>query len=57
MGSSIWNMLFGVVAIAGGLSGKLVLLGTNSSMLLVVLGVALFGYGVYGFVRSRRQGG
>jgi hypothetical protein len=41
----IWNLLFGLVAIAFGASGQFALMGTNSSQLLVGAGavVALFG--------------
>jgi hypothetical protein len=50
---SMGNILFGIVMILGGLSGKLVLIGTQSSGALVAVGVGLLGYGVY----QRNQGG
>ncbi len=43
----IGNILVGFVFIVGGLSGKLVLRGTNSSELLVLLGVGLLMWGFY----------
>ncbi len=43
----IGNILVGFVFIVGGLSGKLVLRGTNSSELLVLLGVGLLMWGLY----------
>jgi hypothetical protein len=42
MGSIIW----GVLMIIGGLSGQMVLIGTNSSGALVAVGCALLGWGV-----------
>ncbi len=38
---NIGRILFGLIFVIGGLSGKLVLRGTNSSILLVVAGIAL----------------
>jgi len=43
----IGNILVGFVFIVGGLSGKLVLRGTNNSELLVLLGVGLLMWGLY----------
>ena len=42
------NLIIGAVFIIGGLSGKLALIGTNSSMALVVIGAVLM---VWGLVR------
>lgn len=47
-------MLFGAVAIALGASGKFNLMFTDSPYALVAVGVAIFLYGVFQFVRSRR---
>lgn len=49
-----WNMIIGLLAIAAGLSGRFTLLFTNSPWALVALGAAIFGYGVFQFVRARR---
>ncbi len=43
----MWNIVFGVIAIVGGLSGKLALLGTNSPKALVGVGVVFVGIGIY----------
>ena len=43
----IGNIIFGLIFIVGGASGQLALIGTNSSGLLVVLGVGLLGWGGY----------
>ncbi len=37
----MWNLLIGAFFIIGGLSGKMVLVGTNSSGALVVIGIVL----------------
>ena len=41
------NIIIGAVFIVGGLSGKIALLGTNSSMAAVVFGVGLVAWGGY----------
>lgn len=46
------SIIIGIIFIAGGLSGKLALIGTNSGVALAVLGVLLVGRGVY---RIRKQ--
>ena len=43
----IGNILFGVIFIGGGLSGKMALIGTNSSGALVAVGAALLAFGIY----------
>ncbi len=50
----VWNIVFGVIAIAGGASGRLTLLFTGSSAALVVAGAALAAFGVFQLVRSYR---
>ena len=47
MRAGVWNLGFGLVAIAAGASGKFALIGTSSSTLLVVAGVALAALGVF----------
>mgnify|MGYP000887103659 CR=1 FL=1 len=56
MSAGIWNMLLGVAAIVAGASGRFTLVGTNSTTLLVVVGVAMFGYGLFQTVRHGRRG-
>ncbi len=49
------SIIIGLVFIAGGLSGKLALVGTNSGMALAVVGVLLIGRGIYRIRRQRAQ--
>ncbi len=61
MRPGVWNLLFGLVAVAFGLSkqlgdtsgGSFVLLGTNSSGLLVGAGALVAFIGVIQLLRSR----
>jgi hypothetical protein len=41
------NIIFGIIFIIGGLSGRLALIGTHSSGALVVVGVGLLLWGLY----------
>ena len=50
----MWNMIIGIVFIAGGLSGKLALIGTDSGPALAVVGAALLIWGIVQQVRSRK---
>jgi len=50
----IGNIVVGVVFIIGGLSGQLVLIGTNSGELLAVVGVGLI---VWGVIKMAKGGG
>jgi hypothetical protein len=50
----IWNLLFGLVAIAFGASGQFALMGTNSSQLLLGAGALVAFIGVIQLWRSRR---
>lgn len=47
----VFNIILGIVFIIGGLSGRLVLLGTHSGIALAALGVVLLGLGVYRMTR------
>jgi hypothetical protein len=47
------NIIIGLALIIGGLSGKLVMRGTQSGGLLAVIGVFLLGLGVYRMATSR----
>lgn len=49
------NLVIGGIMIVGGLSGRLALIGTNSSGALVAVGFALAGYGGYQMLRARRD--
>jgi len=52
----IVNVIIGLLLVVGGLSGKFVLLGTNSSVLLAIFGGAIAGLGVYRLVKGRGDG-
>ncbi len=49
------SVIIGLIFIAGGLSGKLALVGTNSGIALAVVGVLLVGRGIYRIRRQRAQ--
>ena len=51
--ATVFNIVMGLASIAAGLSGKFALLGTESPWALVVVGVALVGYG--GYQQSQRR--
>ncbi|HTR41886.1 MAG TPA: hypothetical protein VMH87_09750 [Pseudomonadales bacterium] len=48
------KIIIGIVMIVGGLSGKLVLIGTQSGTALAVLGAVLIVWGIFNLVRQRR---
>jgi uncharacterized membrane protein (UPF0136 family) len=50
----MWNIIFGIVCIIGGLSGKLALRGTDSGQALAVVGGALLVWGIVQVVKSRQ---
>lgn len=54
MGAGFFNLVIGGLAIAGGLSGRFSLLGTDSPTLLLVAGGAVSAYGVFQIIRARR---
>jgi hypothetical protein len=43
----VFNIILGIVFIIGGLSGHMVLIGTNSGVALAVAGLVLLGLGIY----------
>ena len=53
MVNGIINIILGAVAIAGGATGKLTLLGTGSSTALIGMGIAVASYGAYQVYRNR----
>ena len=55
MGAGMWNLGFGVILVAGGLSGKMTLIGTNSSTALAVVGALMAGWGGLQIYRARKQ--
>lgn len=50
------NILFGVIFIVGGLSGKLALRGTDSGPALAALGAGLLIWGIVQVVKQKQQG-
>jgi uncharacterized membrane protein YfcA len=50
----MFNIIIGIIFIIGGLSGGLVLRGTNSGGLLALVGVFLIIWGVYRLTRQNR---
>ena len=53
MTRSYWNLIICAVFVVGGLSGRLVLLGTSSGPALAVLGAALIALGGYRLAKAR----
>ncbi len=51
----IVHLILGAVFILGGLSGRLVLIGTHSGGALAVIGIVLVGLGLYRMAASRRS--
>jgi hypothetical protein len=51
----IINIVIGLVFIVGGLSGGLVLIGTQSGLALAAIGVLFVGLGIFRMVSSRNQ--
>lgn len=52
----IVNIILGVLMIVAGLSGKFVLLGTNSGVALSVIGAIIAGVGCFRLIKSRSGG-
>jgi hypothetical protein len=53
MKAGVWNLGFGLIAIAAGASGKYALPGTSNPMYLVAAGVVVAGLGVFQLWRNR----
>ncbi len=49
------SIIIGLIFIAGGLSGKLALVGTNSGIALAVVGLLIVGRGIYRIRKQRAQ--
>jgi len=56
MRAGVFNVIFGIVAIGMGLSGKFSLLFTNSSTALIVFGGACSAWGLFQIFRDRSRG-
>jgi hypothetical protein len=48
----MYNIVIGGIMLVGGLSGKLALLGTNSSGALALVGAGLMGWGIFQMVKK-----
>lgn len=57
MAAGIWNLVFGLAALAAGASGQFHFIGTNSSTLLMIVGGAIAAFGAYQVVRAKKPGG
>ena len=51
------KIIIGLVMVVGGLSGKLVLIGTDSGVALAGLGVVLIVWGIARIVAAKKSGG
>ena len=51
--NGIVNVILGVLMIVAGLSGKFVLIGTHSGLLLTVVGVVVAGLGCWRMIQGR----
>lgn len=54
MGAGIWNIVMGLAAIAAGASGRFVFIGTNSGLVLILVGVAFVIWGGVQIFRTQR---
>jgi hypothetical protein len=57
MKSGLWNLGFGLVAVAAGASGQFTLPGTTGPTPLMVVGALLAAFGGYQMWRARRTRG
>jgi hypothetical protein len=48
------KIIIGLVMVIGGLSGKLVLIGTQSGGALAVLGVVMIAWGIFNLTKARQ---
>jgi len=55
MTAGIWNLLFGLIAIAAGASGRFQLLFVGSSTALIVAGAIVAAFGVIQVFSARRR--
>ncbi len=49
------SLVFGIFMVIGGASGKLVLIGTNSSTALVIVGVITAAFGLFQMLSSNKN--
>ena len=51
---AMWNIIIGLIFVAGGLSGKIALRGTQSSGAIAVVGGLMVAYGIFQVVQQRK---
>lgn len=56
MGAAIFNVVVGLIFLVGGLSGKMALIGTGSTIAMAAVGGLILGIGIFQIVRHRRGG-
>ena len=49
----MFNIIFGLIMLVGGLSGEMVLIGTQSSDALTILGGVILAIGIFQVIRKR----
>lgn len=54
MSSAIWNIVFGLLAVGGALSGRFQLPFTKGPVPLLIVGIAITALGIYQAVKARR---
>jgi hypothetical protein len=55
MVSPVINIIMGLIFIAGGASGKMSLIGTNSSGALMVAGAVVMGWGIFSLWKQKSR--
>ncbi len=51
----MWNIIIGIIFVVGGLSGQLVIRGTQSTAAAVAVGAGLIVWGIVQMVRARSK--
>ena len=54
MGTAIFNIVVGLICLAGGYSGRFTFIGTNSAGLTMAIGGAITALGVYQLIKNKR---
>ena len=52
-GREMFNIIFGLIMLVGGLSGEMVLIGTQSSDALTILGAIILAVGIYQMLKKQ----
>jgi len=51
----MWNIVIGGAFLVGGLTGKLALIGTDSSAAIAVVGAGLIVWGIFQVIKGRKS--